>query len=102
VSVSLPADDILVDLNGVDFAYDTRPILSGINLRIPRGKLVAIMGGSGCGKTTTLRLIGGQLKPTSGDVIGRWGICQRCRDRACMRCGAAWACCSSSARCLPT
>jgi phospholipid/cholesterol/gamma-HCH transport system ATP-binding protein len=68
VSVSLPADDILVDLNGVDFAYDTRPILSGINLRIPRGKLVAIMGGSGCGKTTLLRLIGGQLKPTAGTL----------------------------------
>jgi phospholipid/cholesterol/gamma-HCH transport system ATP-binding protein len=69
VSASLPAEDILVDLASVDFAYDTRPILSGINLRIPRGKLVAIMGGSGCGKTTLLRLIGGQLKPTAGKLV---------------------------------
>ena len=69
VSAPLPAEDILVDLSGVDFAYDTRPILSGINLRIPRGKLVAIMGGSGCGKTTLLRLIGGQLKPTAGKLV---------------------------------
>lgn len=68
MSASLPAADILVDLANVDFAYDTRPILSGINLRIPRGKLVAIMGGSGCGKTTLLRLIGGQLKPTAGRI----------------------------------
>jgi len=68
VSLSPPAEDILVDLTNVDFAYDTRPILSGINLRIPRGKLVAIMGGSGCGKTTLLRLIGGQLKPTAGHL----------------------------------
>ncbi|AOF81279.1 ABC transporter family protein [Methyloversatilis sp. RAC08] len=68
VSLSPPAEDILVDLKNVDFAYDTRPILSGINLRIPRGKLVAIMGGSGCGKTTLLRLIGGQLKPTAGHL----------------------------------
>lgn len=61
-------DDCLVSLENVSFAYGERPILSGINMRIPRGKLVAIMGGSGCGKTTTLRLIGGQLKPKQGTV----------------------------------
>lgn len=60
--------DPLVDIRDVNFAYDTRPILTGINMTIPRGKVVAIMGLSGCGKTTTLRLIGGQLKPTSGTV----------------------------------
>lgn len=37
-------------------------------MAIPRGKVIAIMGLSGCGKTTTLRLIGGQLRPTSGAV----------------------------------
>ncbi|MEW5942865.1 MAG: ABC transporter ATP-binding protein [Pseudomonadota bacterium] len=58
----------LVELVDVNFAYEKRPVLSGINLSIPRGKVVAIMGGSGCGKTTTLRLIGGQLKPTHGTV----------------------------------
>lgn len=68
MSAPLPAEDILVDVSNVDFAYDKRPILSGINLRIPRGKLVAIMGGSGCGKTTLLRLIGGQLRPTGGQI----------------------------------
>lgn len=58
----------LVEIRDLNFSYDTRTILSGINITIPRGKVVAIMGSSGCGKTTTLRLIGGQLKPTAGDV----------------------------------
>lgn len=58
----------LVQLTDVSFAYDRRPILTGINMTIPRGKVVAIMGISGGGKTTTLRLIGGQLKATAGDV----------------------------------
>jgi phospholipid/cholesterol/gamma-HCH transport system ATP-binding protein len=57
-----------VELSDVSFAYDVRPVLQGITMNIPRGKVVAIMGGSGCGKTTILRLIGGALKPTSGSV----------------------------------
>jgi phospholipid/cholesterol/gamma-HCH transport system ATP-binding protein len=58
----------LVQLSNVSFAYGARPILAGVNITIPRGKVVAIMGISGGGKTTTLRLIGGQLKATSGEV----------------------------------
>ncbi|HEX4975915.1 MAG TPA: ABC transporter ATP-binding protein [Pseudomonadales bacterium] len=61
--------DHAVELDNVTFAYDTRTILSGITMTIPKGKLVAIMGGSGCGKTTILRLIGGQLKPKQGRVL---------------------------------
>jgi phospholipid/cholesterol/gamma-HCH transport system ATP-binding protein len=63
----MPAEP-LVELVDVNFAYDRRPILTGINMTIPRGKVVAIMGISGGGKTTTLRLIGGQLKATAGQV----------------------------------
>jgi len=66
-ATSAPGDS-LVKISNLSFAYDNRPILSGINLEIPRGKVVAIMGSSGCGKTTTLRLIGGQLKPSQGEV----------------------------------
>ena len=58
----------LVQISDLNFSYDRRAILTGINMTIPRGKVVAIMGLSGCGKTTTLRLIGGQLRPTSGSV----------------------------------
>ncbi len=59
-----------VELADVAFGYDRRrPVLSGIDMTIPRGKVVAIMGASGSGKTTILRLIGGQLRPTKGKVI---------------------------------
>jgi phospholipid/cholesterol/gamma-HCH transport system ATP-binding protein len=58
----------LVELRDVNFAYDRRPILKGINMDFPKGKLVAIMGLSGCGKTTILRHIGGVLTPTKGHV----------------------------------
>ena len=61
--------DNLVEIRDVSFAYETRKVLNHINMHIPRGRVVAIIGGSGCGKTTLLRLIGGQLKPTEGDVI---------------------------------
>ena len=59
---------VAVELVDVSFSYDVRPVLKGITMTIPRGKIVAIMGGSGCGKTTSLRLIGGQLRPQSGQV----------------------------------
>jgi phospholipid/cholesterol/gamma-HCH transport system ATP-binding protein len=57
-----------VELENVEFRYGDRRILKGISLNVPRGSVVGIMGGSGCGKTTLLRLIGGQEKPSSGDV----------------------------------
>ncbi len=60
----MPAEN-LVEISDLSFAYNKRPILKGINMKIPRGKIVAIMGLSGCGKTTTLRLIGGALKSRS-------------------------------------
>jgi phospholipid/cholesterol/gamma-HCH transport system ATP-binding protein len=59
-----------VAMSGVTFGYDRkRPVLQGIDMTIPRGKVVAIMGGSGCGKTTILRLIGGQLRAQQGQVL---------------------------------
>jgi phospholipid/cholesterol/gamma-HCH transport system ATP-binding protein len=60
--------DTLVDVDSVTFGYGRRPVLEGISMRIRRGALVAIMGGSGCGKTTLLRLIGGQLRPSAGSI----------------------------------
>ena len=55
-------------LEDVSFGYGARLVLRDVDLTVPKGKVVAIMGGSGNGKTTILRLIGGQLRPTSGKV----------------------------------
>ena len=63
----------LVEFKQVTFAYPgakgDRVILKDISLSVPRGKVTALMGASGGGKTTVLRLIGGQQKATSGDVL---------------------------------
>ncbi|HEU4622823.1 MAG TPA: ABC transporter ATP-binding protein [Burkholderiaceae bacterium] len=61
--------DPLVELHHVSFAYGDRPVLSDISMRFPRGKVVAVMGGSGSGKTTVLRLIGGMMRPASGRIL---------------------------------
>lgn len=58
----------LVEIKDVSFTYGFRPVLKGINMTVPRGKVVSIMGLSGCGKTTLLRLIAGALKPRRGEV----------------------------------
>ena len=63
------ASNNLVEISGVGYSYDKRrTILTGIDMQIPRGKVVAIMGISGSGKTTLLRLIAGWFKPTQGDI----------------------------------
>ena len=61
-------NDILVRVRDLHFQRGTRPIFSGANIDIQRGKITAIMGPSGTGKTTLLKLIGGQLKPTQGAI----------------------------------
>jgi len=58
----------LVEIKDVSFTYGFRPVLKGINMTVPRGKVVSIMGLSGCGKTTLLRLIGGAIRPRKGEV----------------------------------
>jgi len=59
----------LVELRQVSFAYSERPILNDVSMRFNRGQVVAIMGGSGSGKTTALRLIGGMVRPKHGEVL---------------------------------
>ena len=59
----------IIALEGLTFARGEHLIFDQIDLVIPKGKVTAVMGPSGTGKTTLLRLIGGQLKPQSGDVL---------------------------------
>ena len=61
-------DEILVSIRNLVFFRGGRKIFDGVNLDIPRGKITAIMGPSGTGKTTLLKLIGGQLRPDEGNV----------------------------------
>jgi phospholipid/cholesterol/gamma-HCH transport system ATP-binding protein len=63
-----PTSDNLVEISDVKFNYGEREVLKGLSLRIPRGKVVAILGASGCGKSTLLRLISGQERPAAGSV----------------------------------
>jgi len=61
-------DEILVTVRDLTFFRGDRKIFDGVSLDIPRGKITAIMGPSGTGKTTLLKLIGGQLRPDGGYV----------------------------------
>jgi phospholipid/cholesterol/gamma-HCH transport system ATP-binding protein len=60
--------DNLIEIHDLSFAYSDRMVLKGVNLSARRGQVIAIMGNSGCGKTTLLRLIGGAMKPTKGSL----------------------------------
>ena len=62
------ASNALVRVRGLHFSHGPRVIYDGVDLDIPRGKVTAIMGPSGTGKTTLLRLIGGQWRPSAGTV----------------------------------
>lgn len=59
----------LVQIRGLSFSRGSRKIFDNIDIDIPRGKVTAIMGPSGTGKTTLLKMIGAQLKPASGTII---------------------------------
>ena len=64
-----PPSTAFAELRDVHFSYGDRPILRGLSLAVPRGKVTAIMGASGGGKTTVLRLLGGQQKAQKGQVL---------------------------------
>jgi len=61
--------DTLVECRGLSFGYGQRLVLNDISFTVPRGKVTAIMGASGGGKTTVLRLIGGQLRAHKGELL---------------------------------
>ena len=60
--------DNIVEISDVHFAFGDVKVLQGIDMAIPRGKVVAVLGASGVGKSTLLRLFGAQAKPQRGDI----------------------------------
>lgn len=61
--------DNYIEIKNLSFYRNGRPIFKDVNLTVPKGKITAIMGPSGTGKTTLLRLIGAQLHPTRGEIF---------------------------------
>ena len=58
----------LIEIEDLHFSYGGRKVFNGINLKIRRGKVVAVLGMGGSGKSTLLRLIGGQIRPDRGRI----------------------------------
>lgn len=63
-----PSGDVLVRIRGLAFSHGRRRIFDGVDLDIRRGAVTAVMGPSGTGKTTLLKLICGQLRPDAGTI----------------------------------
>jgi len=61
-------EQILIEIKNLEFSRGSRKIFDDISIKIPKGKVTAIMGPSGSGKTTLLKLIAGQLQPDSGEI----------------------------------
>ena len=68
--IASPADDdVVVDVRDVSYGIESRAIFSGLDVKVRRGRITAIMGPSGTGKTTLLRLITAQSAPSRGQVV---------------------------------
>ena len=66
---ALEQTESIVSLSNVRFGFREHVLFDGLDIEIPRGKITTIMGASGTGKSTLLRLMSGQLKPQSGNVV---------------------------------
>lgn len=64
----MPGQDPIIEVKDLTFKRGDRKIFDRLSLSIPRGKVIAVMGPSGTGKTTLLKLIGGQLRPSDGSI----------------------------------
>ena len=72
-NLDIPKNDTIIKIRDLCFYRDERAIFKNVDIDVPRGSITAVMGPSGTGKTTLLRLIGGQLRPDKGviEVDGR-------------------------------
>ena len=65
----MTADETLVSVRDVHYSRGTKPIFRGLDFDVPRGKVTTILGPSGTGKTTLLKMVGGQLKASKGSIV---------------------------------
>jgi len=72
----------MIEIEDLHFSYGEKKIFNGINLKIPRGKVVAVLGMGGSGKSTLLRLIGGQLRPNHGCIRVNGQVVHQLDDRS--------------------
>ncbi|MEO1644837.1 MAG: ATP-binding cassette domain-containing protein, partial [Chloroflexota bacterium] len=63
------SEEIIIELRNIKKHYDDVLAVNDISLEVRRGELLVLLGSSGCGKTTTLRLIAGLERPNTGEVI---------------------------------
>ncbi len=63
--------NIAIEFKNIKKAYGNKVILDGFHLSVAQGEFVTIIGSSGCGKTTALKMINGLIEPTSGDFCRR-------------------------------
>ena len=59
----------IIELKNITMSFDGEKVLDNLNLSVKDGEFVTFLGASGCGKTTTLRIIAGFLEPDAGDVF---------------------------------
>lgn len=62
-------DEIIVNVNQVNKIYGTNHVVKDLNLSVKQGEFLTLLGSSGCGKTTTLRMIAGFEEATSGSIL---------------------------------
>ena len=81
----------LIEIDDLHFAYGSNQVLKGIRLAVPRGKVVGILGVSGAGKSTILKLIGASAGPTAARCASTAAWCTNWTTRASTKCAARWA-----------
>lgn len=67
-------EDVVLELKGIEKSFGKTPVLRGISLKVKKGEFITFLGSSGCGKTTTLRIIAGLEMPDGGEVFIN-GVC---------------------------